>query len=74
MSEATNGGGASASTRIEQRIEELRAELAAGERRLAELDAERAHVRDTMLRIEGALMALTELGGPEAPSAGDAAP
>jgi hypothetical protein len=61
MSEGANGA---EPTRIEQRIEELRAELAAGERRLAELDAERAHVRDTMLRIEGALMALTELGQP----------
>src|SRR4051794_24004242 len=33
---------------IARRIEELRGELAAGERRLAELDAERPRLRDTI--------------------------
>ena len=46
---------------ISRRLEELRAELAAGEARLLELDGERARVRDTVLRIQGAIMALEEL-------------
>jgi hypothetical protein len=52
---------------IARRLEELRAEFTAGEERLQELEAERARVRDTVLRIQGAIMALEELGG-----AGDA--
>jgi len=57
---------------IEQRIEELRAELAKGEQRLAALDRERAVTRDTILRIQGALQVLEELCA--APAAIDARP
>jgi hypothetical protein len=56
--------GTSTSTRIAARLSELQSELEAGRRRLAQLDEERAQVRDTVLRIEGALMALGELGEP----------
>ena len=47
--------------RIRSRLEELKAEAAAGERRLAELEAENAQLRATLLRIDGAIFALTEL-------------
>ena len=50
---------------IVKRLKELRAEFAAGEERLQELEAERARVRDTVLRIQGAIMALEELSGAE---------
>ena len=48
---------------VARRLEELRSELRTGEERLRELDAERGRVRDTLLRIEGAILALQELGG-----------
>jgi septal ring factor EnvC (AmiA/AmiB activator) len=46
---------------IQQRIEELRAELAKGEQHLAALERERSATRDTILRIQGALQVLEEL-------------
>jgi hypothetical protein len=49
---------------VERRLDELRRELRTGEERLRELDAERGRVRDTVLRIEGAILALEALCGP----------
>jgi hypothetical protein len=46
---------------IEQRIEELRTELAKGEQQLAALERERAITRDTILRIQGAIQVLEEV-------------
>lgn len=46
---------------VMQRIEELRSELAKGRQHLDALDQERQEVRDTMLRISGAIQALEEL-------------
>ena len=46
---------------IEARLKELRGEFAAGEARLREVDAEQARLRETLLRIDGAVLALTEL-------------
>ena len=46
---------------IATRLEELRGELAAGEAQMAELDRRRAYLRDTMLRIGGAIQALEEI-------------
>ena len=46
---------------FEQRMEELRNELAKGEQQLAALDRERAATRDTILRIQGAIQVLEEL-------------
>ncbi len=46
---------------IRSRLDELKAEAAAGERRLGELEAESAQLRATLLRIDGAIVALTEL-------------
>ena len=46
---------------IQQRIEQLRHELQSGQRLLSELDARRADVRDSLLRVSGAIQALEEL-------------
>jgi hypothetical protein len=47
--------------RIQQRIEQLRQELESGQRLLSELDLRRADVRDSLLRVSGAIQALEEL-------------
>jgi chromosome segregation ATPase len=46
--------------RLERRRAELTAELERGRRVLADLDAQRAAVRDTLLRLTGAIEVLTE--------------
>ena len=46
---------------MQKRLEELRSELAKGQRRLELLDRERQEVRDTMLRISGAIWVLEEM-------------
>ena len=46
---------------IESRLAELREQLAAGERTMAEMDRRRDELRQTMLRIAGAMQVLTEL-------------
>jgi hypothetical protein len=50
---------------IEKRLEELKSELAAGDKLLAELQAKQATVQQTMLRIAGAIQVLQELLGQE---------
>lgn len=45
---------------LRMRLEELKREFEAGGARLRELDAEQAHVRETMLRISGAIQVLEE--------------
>jgi uncharacterized coiled-coil protein SlyX len=50
---------------MEKRLEELKSELAAGEKLLAELQAKQASVQQTMLRIAGAIQVLQELLGHE---------
>lgn len=47
--------------RLELRLQELRAEFAAGQKMLADLEAKQAHVRETLLRISGAIQVLEEL-------------
>jgi len=44
-----------------ERLEELRQELAKGQKRLEMLDRERQEIRDTLLRISGAIQVLEEL-------------
>jgi hypothetical protein len=48
---------------MEKRLAELEAELEAGERLMAELDERRQRLRDSMLRIGGAVQVLRELLG-----------
>ncbi len=52
---------------LRKRLEDLRAELAQGEARLREIELERTRVRDTVLRIEGAIVVLQELDGSHRP-------
>ena len=47
--------------RLEQRLQQLRAEFQAGQSMLAELDHKRANLEQTLLRISGALQVLEEL-------------
>jgi septal ring factor EnvC (AmiA/AmiB activator) len=45
----------------QQRLAELQAEYAAGDKLLAELEAKQSKLRETMLRISGAIQILQEL-------------
>jgi predicted nuclease with TOPRIM domain len=46
---------------VTNRLQELRKELEKGRQRLEDLDHERRELRDTMLRIAGAIQVLEEL-------------
>ena len=45
---------------LEQRLQELKAEYTSGQKVLADLEAKQANVRQTLLRIEGAIQILEE--------------
>jgi chromosome segregation ATPase len=45
---------------LENRLEELRAELEAGQKMLNDLDTKRENLRQTLLRISGAIQVLEE--------------
>ncbi|MBI1205816.1 MAG: hypothetical protein GC191_00860 [Azospirillum sp.] len=47
--------------RVAARLEQLRADWTAGQRRLAALEAERSELRETLLRIAGAIQVLEEI-------------
>ena len=47
--------------RLAARLQELRGEYARGEAQLAELDQRRTALRDTLLRISGAMQVLQEM-------------
>jgi hypothetical protein len=51
--------------KIETRLAELRAEFETGQRMLADLEERREKVRESMLRIAGAIQVLEEVGGEE---------
>ena len=59
---------------IEERLTTLRKEHEAGRRMLAELEAQQLELRQTLLRIGGAVQVLEELLATEEPAAGDGAP
>jgi hypothetical protein len=48
--------------RIDARLRELRAEYEAGQKMLADLDTRRSALTNTLLRIDGAIRVLQELG------------
>ena len=51
---------------MKERIETLRGELQKGRQRMELLDRERQELRDTMLRIAGAIQVLEELSAQQA--------
>ena len=59
---------------ITSRLEELKQEYSRGQTRLQELEIQMAALRETMLRISGAIQVLEELsaGGDEGESGGGA--
>jgi hypothetical protein len=59
---------------IEARLAELRAERERGEEMLADLQARAAALRETLLRISGAIQVLEEIKGTPAEPADDAPP
>jgi hypothetical protein len=48
---------------LESRVQELQRDFEVGERRLRELEAQQTQLRDTLLRIDGAMNVLRELLG-----------
>ncbi len=51
--------------RLAQRLQDLKAEYESGHQMLAELDAKQAKLRETLLRISGAMQVLEEMLEPE---------
>ncbi|MBD2110041.1 hypothetical protein [Nodosilinea sp. FACHB-13] len=51
--------------KIRQRLQSLKTEYEAGQRMLAGLEAKQANLRDTLLRISGAIQVLEELANAE---------
>ena len=47
-------------TQLEHRLQALRAEYEAGQKMLADLQAKEANLRETLLRISGAIQVLDE--------------
>lgn len=45
---------------LETRLQQLKTELASGQQMLADLEAKQANVRDTLLRIAGAIQVIEE--------------
>lgn len=45
---------------LEKRLAELKAEFASGQKVMAELETKQANLRDTLLRISGAIQILEE--------------
>lgn len=46
---------------LEQRLKELKAEFESGQKMLADLESKQANLRDTLLRISGAIQVLEEV-------------
>ena len=58
---------------LQERLEALRAEFESGQKMLAETDAQQATLRETLLRIAGAIQVLEEELAKEAPTPDDGA-
>ena len=48
---------------LQRKLDELRNEFEIGQKRLRELESEQGYVRETMLRISGAIQVLQEMLG-----------
>jgi hypothetical protein len=59
--------------KIESRLEELRQEFTRGQARFQELDAQQSALRETLLRISGAIQVLEEVL-PDRASASEGSP
>lgn len=47
-------------SKLEQRLKELQQEFDAGQKMMADLEAKQANLRDTLLRLSGAIQVLQE--------------
>jgi predicted nuclease with TOPRIM domain len=56
---------------LQKRLEDLKKEFETGQARLRELETEQAYIRETMLRISGAIQVLQEALGSESKSEED---
>ena len=59
---------------LEKRLAELKTEFESGQTRLRELETEQAYIRETLLRISGAIQVLEEALGKETNSKEAATP
>lgn len=48
-------------SQIEQRLQQLKSEFESGQKMLADLESQQANVRETLLRIDGAIQVLEEI-------------
>ena len=55
--------------KLQERLEQLKKEFETGQARLRELENEQAYIRETLLRISGAIQVLEEALGKETPDA-----
>ena len=53
---------------LQQRLDELKKEFEIGQNRLQEMDRQQAHLRETLLRISGAIQVLEELLAQDQPA------
>lgn len=58
--------------KLEQRLQSLKSEFEAGQKMLADLEAKQANLRDTLLRISGAIQVLEELADTNTDDNGEA--
>lgn len=54
---------------LQRRLEDLKKEYETGQARLRELESETAYIRETMLRISGAIQVIQEMLEQETPQA-----
>jgi predicted nuclease with TOPRIM domain len=59
---------------LQSRLEELKREFEVGERRLRDLERQQIQLRETMLRIDGAIQVLSELLSEDVPASPPASP
>lgn len=57
--------------KLEQRLQGLKTEFESGQKMLADLEAQQANLKTTLLRISGAIQVLEELLSPEQAAAID---